>query len=704
MPSAKVKPPSPAAPALVLLLFAASFAVSQAGVTCGESAASPSPAPSPTSTTANSTAFRANLETLLNALPKAAAPTGFATLSSGTGRDRAFVRGLCRGDTTASECLADLTDAVEDLSGRCGFNRSAGAWYERCYISYADSNDSASYEDRISAIVYDTRTVADPDSYDRSYYALMSDLVARAAWGSGGGGNGSGSARTSMFATGEAVYAASEPNGTLYGLVQCMRDRSEAECERCLQWLVPQLPECCDGHQGGVAQNFNCHLRVQIYTYYDLALDAPPPGPPAAPPPPSPDAPSPPVPSPSSGGGIIRGKRGSSKRAVVFAAAVSVGALLVVLFVLVCLRTQRRRTRANKAPRDDVGQESGRYVFPEQFTLPLLRAATGNFAPENKLGEGGFGQVFKGILPDGQEIAVKRLSQSSSQGFHELRNELLLAAKLLHRNLVRLHGACLEEREKLLVYEYLPNRSLDTVLFDNGRRGRRRRGLDWGKRYRIISGIARGLLYLHEESQLRVIHRDLKPSNVLLDEGMNPKISDFGLARAFRGDQSRDVTKRAAGTLGYMSPEYAYSGHVSTKSDMYSFGVIVLEIVTGRRNAGPCQDVASASASNLLSDVWEKWRAGKAAEIADASLGEHYPRSEMLSCVHIGLLCVQKKPAMRPEASEVVLMLSSQSTSRRTPSRPAFYSGHSTAGGVDSRVSRGNVSENGVTMSEFQPR
>ncbi|XP_071680748.1 cysteine-rich receptor-like protein kinase 44 [Lolium perenne] len=389
----------------------------------------------------------------------------------------------------------------------------------------------------------------------------------------------------------------------------------------------------------------------------------------------------------------IAGPRRSSRHAIVLAATLSVGTLLVLLFVLVCAYTQRRRIRANKTPRDAAREES-----PEQFTLALLKAATGNFAVENKLGEGGFGQVFKGILPNGQVIAVKRLSQSSAQGFHELKNELLLAAKLLHRNIVRLHGVCLEEREKLVVYEYLPNRSLDTILFDNRRP--RRYGLDWEKRYTIICGIARGLMYLHEDSNLRVIHRDLKPNNVLLDENMHPKISDFGLARAFMGDQSKDVTKRAAGTLGYMSPEYAYNGHVSTKSDMYSFGVIVLEIVTGRRNSSPCQD---ANTNNLLSDVWEKWRAGKAAEIADVSLGDHYPRSEMLNCVHIGLLSVQKKPEMRPKASEVMLMLSTQSMSRPTPSRPAFYSGHSTSGAV-SCVSSGNVSKNGVTMSELEPR
>uniref|UniRef100_M8CDQ7 Cysteine-rich receptor-like protein kinase 5 n=1 Tax=Aegilops tauschii TaxID=37682 RepID=M8CDQ7_AEGTA len=495
----------------------------------------------------------------------------------------------------ASFAASQAAEAARARSGGVASSRSVGAWYRQVYISYADTNDSAIFEGpqrRIGQVIYDAGKVADPESYDRAYYALMSRLVARAAAG------GNRSARTSMFATGEAVYARDDPIGTMYGLVQCMRDRSDAECQQCLQTLVPQLPTCCGGHQGGVALGFNCHLRVQVYTYYDLALDAPPP------------APAPPPPSPPSAGENPDGAREDS---------------------------------------------SNTYVSPEQFTLPLLRAATGNFAPENKLGEGGFGQVFKwqGKMPNGQAIAVKRLSQSSSQGFHELKNELVLAAKLRHRNLVQILGVCLEEKEKLIVYEYLPNRSLDTLLFDSERR---RRGLDWRKRHTIICGIARGLLYLHEESQLRVIHRDLKPSNVLLDEHMNPKISDFGLARAFRPDQSRDVTKRAAGTLGYMSPEYAYCGHVSVKSDMYSFGVIVLEVVTGRRNSSPGQD----NANSLLSEVWEKWRAGTAAEMADASLGDQYPRAQMLSCMHIGLLCVQKKPELRPDASEGVLMLSSQ--------------------------------------------
>ncbi|CAO2201152.1 unnamed protein product, partial [Urochloa humidicola] len=408
---------------------------------------------------------------------------------------------------------------------------------------------------------------------------------------------------------------------------------------------------------GGVVLGYNCYLRVEIYTYYDVALDAPPPL----------------APAPSS--------------------VVGVG-----------------------DKRDDNSEGRGiRYVEPEQLNVALLRAATNNFSEEKKLGEGGFGEVFKGVLQDGEEIAVKRLSHNSSQGFHELKNELVLATKLKHRNLVQLLGVCLQEDEKLLVYEYMPNRSLDTFLFDPVRRQQ----LDWSRRFSIICGIARGLLYLHEESRLKVIHRDLKPSNVLLDSDMNPKISDFGLARAFGGDQSRDITRRPVGTLGYMSPEYAYWGHVSTKSDMFSFGVIVLEMVTGRRNNSSYNN--SSDSVSVLSHVWDKWRAGSMADVVDPSLAEsHYMESEVLCCVEIGLLCVQENPAERPDASAVVLMLSNPSSTpddRPAPSRPAFVfsSGVTTTriGGWtsdsvslvgDKQRSVASVSDNEVTISELEPR
>ncbi|KAH9651149.1 G-type lectin S-receptor-like serine/threonine-protein kinase [Citrus sinensis] len=244
----------------------------------------------------------------------------------------------------------------------------------------------------------------------------------------------------------------------------------------------------------------------------------------------------------------------------------------------------------------------------EEMELPIfdwksIANATDNFSEENKLGEGGFGPVYKGMLIDGQEIAVKRLSKSSGQGVEEFKNEVLLIAKLQHRNLVKL---------------------LD---------GTRRKLLDWSKRCQIIGGIARGLLYLHQDSRLRIIHRDLKASNVLLDNEMNPKISDFGMARAFGVDQTEANTNRVVGTYGYMPPEYAIDGLFSVKSDVFSFGVL----------------------------AWRLWTEDRPVELIDKSLEDTYSLSEALRCIQVGLLCVQQRPEDRPNMASVVLMLSGES-------------------------------------------
>lgn len=232
------------------------------------------------------------------------------------------------------------------------------------------------------------------------------------------------------------------------------------------------------------------------------------------------------------------------------------------------------------------------------YDLSTLQAATDNFSEDNKLGEGGFGPVYKGILHDGQEIAVKRLSTTSQQGHLEMKNEVVFLAKLQHKNLVRLLGCCIDGDEKLLVYEFLSNKSLDKILFDPGRQ----QELSWGNRHKIIQGICRGLLYLHEDSRLTIIHRDLKASNILLDPDMNPKISDFGLAKLFTVDASVGNTSRIAGTYGYMAPEYALHGIFSAKSDVFSYGVLVLEVVTGRRNAygQDYEDLVSSVSSQLF--------------------------------------------------------------------------------------------------------
>ncbi|CAN1224398.1 G-type lectin S-receptor-like serine/threonine-protein kinase At4g27290 [Linum perenne] len=280
------------------------------------------------------------------------------------------------------------------------------------------------------------------------------------------------------------------------------------------------------------------------------------------------------------------------------------------------------------------------------------------------LGQGGFGSVYKGCLPDGLEIAVKRLSKNSGQGIEEFKNEIRLIAKLQHRNLVKLLGCCMEGDEQILVYEYMPNNSLDSFLFDESKKP----CLDWRKRVDIILGVARGILYLHHDSRVRVIHRDLKTSNILLDEGMNPKISDFGLARIYKGDHISDKTIRVVGTYGYMSPEYAVFGKFSSKSDVFSFGVMLLEIISGRKISAFCKEDPSL---NLITYVWELWRENRALETIDLTIMESCPPNEALRWIQIALLCVQEDPRNRPTMLTVILMLNGEAC-LPSPGQPAF--------------------------------
>ncbi|KAB1215250.1 hypothetical protein CJ030_MR4G004189 [Morella rubra] len=400
--------------------------------------------------------------------------------------------------------------------------------------------------------------------------------------------------------------------------------------------------------------------------------------------------------------GAIKRNRHSNK---IKQAGIIVGSAILVIAIITLGMTayMRKKKLSFKAPNISGTTKRNRKKgydnegWNEDMEIPIfhftdIANATKNFSSDNKLGEGGFGPVYMGTLLEGQVIAVKRLSKNSGQGMNEFRNEVKLIAKLQHRNLVKLLGCCVQENEKMLIYEYMPNKSLDSFIFDQTKS----KLLDWHKRINIISGTARGLLYLHEDSRLRVIHRDLKASNILLDKDMNPKISDFGLARSFVGDQLKSKTSRIAGTFGYMSPEYAVHGQYSVKSDVFSFGVLVLEIVSGKKNR---EFLRPHQHLNLLGHAWKLWIEDRPMELIAESIGDSYTQSEMLRCIHVGLLCVQQRPENRPNMSSVVLMLSSDGLLPK-PRHPGFYTDSNEADFSACNEAAYSANETSITLFE----
>nr|GEU45997.1 probable LRR receptor-like serine/threonine-protein kinase At1g53430 [Tanacetum cinerariifolium] len=283
------------------------------------------------------------------------------------------------------------------------------------------------------------------------------------------------------------------------------------------------------------------------------------------------------------------------------------------------------------------------------YSLRQIKSATHNFDSANKIGEGGFGPVYKGVLPDGSEIAVKQLSARSKQGNREFVTEIGMISALQHPNLVKLYGCCIEGKELLLVYEYLINNSLARALFG---RDDQKLNLDWSTRKKICMGIAKGLAYLHEESRLKIVHRDIKATNVLLDKDLNAKISDFGLAKLDE-EENTHISTRIAGTIGYMAPEYAMRGYLTDKADVYSFGVVALEIVSGKSNTNyrPKEEFVY-----LLDWAYVLQEHGSLLELVDPSLGK-YSKDEAMRMLNIALLCTNPSPTLRPPMSSVVKML-----------------------------------------------
>ncbi|XP_026394160.1 cysteine-rich receptor-like protein kinase 10 isoform X1 [Papaver somniferum] len=603
--------------------------------------------------TTNST-FRKNLNILLPSISLTSIiRNGYYNATAGRNPDTVYGSLQCRGDITSQDCQICAETAAKDIitEERCPNSKQAIIWYDVCMLRYSNQYYFNLMLDTPGVYLWNLNNVTDPNKFNPILGDLMNGLVSKAT-----------SNDSLNFATGDTSFSDFQ---RVYGLVQCTVDISSSECNRCLIGAISELPNCCGGKQGGRVIRPSCNLRYEIYPFAESTVPPSPPPPPLSPSPSQPSSTNTSTTTPNS-------KRNSSILALSIVIPSVIAVLSTIAFWFFCVRRKRAKTQKF----DDVDAEMRSTDM--QFNLCTISAATNNFSEANKLGEGGFGSVYKGTLSDRQDIAVKRLSKNSGQGEQEFKNEVTLVAKLQHRNLVRLLGFCIYGEEKLLIYEFMPNASLDKFLFDPNKCTL----LDWERRYKIIGGIARGLLYLHEESRLKIIHRDLKASNILLDIDMNPKIADFGMARLFVLDQTQANTSRVVGTYGYMAPEYAMHGQFSVKSDVFSFGVLVLEILSGHMNCSYESDVSR----DLLSHAWRHWKNGSALELLDSTIKDTCSRDEAMRCIRIGLLCVQENVADRPTMPAVLLMLNSYSVSLNLPSAPALFAG-STSRGITQIVS-----------------
>ncbi|KAK9699406.1 hypothetical protein RND81_08G171700 [Saponaria officinalis] len=344
----------------------------------------------------------------------------------------------------------------------------------------------------------------------------------------------------------------------------------------------------------------------------------------------------------------------NSKTAVVVGVVVAV--VVVALLSLAGWWFIKRRKRLRATQEELQGIDAKIYSYAE------LRSATRDFHSSNKLGEGGFGPVFKGTLSDGRTVAVKQLSVTSHQGKDQFISEIATISTVQHRNLVKLYGCCIEGEKRLLVYEYMENKSLDQALF-----GENTLNLTWANRFEICLGVARGLSYLHQDSSVRIVHRDVKASNILLDAGNNPKISDFGLAKLY-DDKKTHISTRVAGTTGYLAPEYAMRGHLTEKVDVFGFGVVALEIVSGRPNS---DSTLGKEKMYLLDWAWHLHETNQDIDLVDKQLSE-FNEDEVRRVISVALLCTQTAPGQRPTMARALAMLNGDTEVGTITSKPTY--------------------------------
>ncbi|XP_019184281.1 PREDICTED: putative receptor-like protein kinase At4g00960, partial [Ipomoea nil] len=414
------------------------------------------------------------------------------------------------------------------------------------------------------------------------------------------------------------------PGGaTTYAVAQCAETVSESSCQDCLSLAYNNIKGCLPNSADGRAVDAGCFLRYSDTPFFadNQTTDIAP--------------------------FLGRGSSSGKKKPIILAAGVvgSVGIILVLAALFILYRQSGKQNAWRKG--NILGAKS--YIYKD------LKAATNDFSEENILGKGGFGDVYKGTLQSGDVVAVKKLTTISSRAKANFETEVSLITNANHPNLIRLLGYSGNAKVLILVYEYMPNASLDRYIY-----GEKRGMLNWKQRVDIILGTARGLAYLHEQFDVCIIHRDIKSSNILLDDEFQPKIADFGLARLLPENKSH-LTTKFAGTLGYTAPEYAIHGHLSEKVDIYSFGIVILEIISGRRSSDLQVEPVT---EYLLEQAWKLYENDEHLGLVDNNLDPNeYEAAEVKRMLEIALVCTQSPSNIRPSMSELVVMLSSTDAS-----------------------------------------
>ncbi|PIN02880.1 Serine/threonine protein kinase [Handroanthus impetiginosus] len=531
--------------------------------------------------------------------------SGFGTAASRSGADTIYLLAQCYGDLSLVDCVLCYAQARTILP-QCYPFAGGRIYVDGCFMRGESYSFFQEYTGPNDHAVCGNRTRQDPGFRDSARGGLF-QAVAVAP-------NNNGFAR-------EQIGVSGSGKGSVYVLADCWKTVNASGCRACLQKASASLLGCLPASEGR-ALNTGCFMR-----YSDTNFLNPVPG------------------NGSSRGRII----------VIVIAAVSAVAVLII-GTSIGYYMWKNKTIEKKRKGDVEKLAKTLNDSSLNFKYSTLEKATGSFDEANKLGQGGFGTVYKGVLQDGREIAVKRLFFNNKHRAAYFYNEVNIVSSVEHKNLVRLLGCSCSGPESLLVYEFLPNKSLDCFIFDSSES----KAFNWEKRFEIIIGIAEGLVYLHENTKTRIIHRDIKASNILLDSRHRAKIADFGLARSFQEDKSH-ISTALAGTLGYMAPEYITYGQLTEKADVYSFGVLLFEIVTGSRtNRSKTSD--STDTDGLVTITWKKFQQRTVDELFDPNLMLHNCnnidiKNAILRVVHVGLLCTQEIPSLRPSMYKALLML-----------------------------------------------